>query len=99
MKRALFALVAALLLSAGSGCLHHQIRCGNGQAGGCGCGHCGGLLGGAGGCHAIAQTRGWRQQAPDVGPAGPPTAAVAYPYYTLRGPRDFFIDNPPSIWN
>ena len=32
-----------------------------------------------------------------VGPQGPPTAQVAYPYYTVRGPRDFFIDNPPSI--
>jgi hypothetical protein len=32
-----------------------------------------------------------------VGPQGPPTAQVAYPYYTVRGPRDFFLDNPPSI--
>jgi len=32
-----------------------------------------------------------------VGPQGPPTAAVGYPYYTVRGPRDFLIDNPPSI--
>jgi hypothetical protein len=32
-----------------------------------------------------------------VGPQGPPSAQVAYPYYTVRGPRDFFIDNPPSI--
>lgn len=32
-----------------------------------------------------------------VGPQGPPTAQVAYPYYTVRGPRDFFMDNPPSI--
>jgi hypothetical protein len=32
-----------------------------------------------------------------VGPQGPPTAAVAYPYYTIRGPRDFLLDNPPSI--
>ena len=31
------------------------------------------------------------------GPAGPPTAQVAYPYYTTRGPRDFLINNPPSI--
>lgn len=31
------------------------------------------------------------------GPAGPPTAGVAYPYYTTRGPRDFLLDNPPSI--
>jgi hypothetical protein len=32
-----------------------------------------------------------------VGPQGPPTAQVAYPYYTCRGPRDFLVDNPPSI--
>jgi hypothetical protein len=32
-----------------------------------------------------------------VGPQGPPTAQVAYPYYTIRGPRDFLLDNPPSI--
>lgn len=29
--------------------------------------------------------------------AGPPSAQVAYPYYTHRGPRDFLMDNPPSI--
>ena len=28
---------------------------------------------------------------------GPPTGQVAYPYYTHRGPRDFLMDNPPSI--
>lgn len=28
---------------------------------------------------------------------GPPTAQTAYPYYTVRGPRDFFVDNPPTI--
>ena len=28
------------------------------------------------------------------GVAGP---TVAYPYYTTRGPRDFLLDNPPSI--
>ena len=31
------------------------------------------------------------------GPNGSPGAAVAYPYYTTRGPRDFLLDNPPSI--
>jgi hypothetical protein len=30
-------------------------------------------------------------------PAGPPTGAVAYPYYTTRGPRDFLAKRPPSI--
>ena len=29
--------------------------------------------------------------------SGPPTAAVAYPYYTTRGPRDFLDRNPQSI--
>jgi hypothetical protein len=28
---------------------------------------------------------------------GPPIAQTAYPYYTLRGPRDFLMSNPPSI--
>lgn len=28
---------------------------------------------------------------------GPPVAQTAYPYYTVRGPRDFLLDNPPSI--
>jgi hypothetical protein len=28
---------------------------------------------------------------------GPPTAAITYPYYTTRGPRDFLAQNPPSI--
>ena len=32
-----------------------------------------------------------------VQPAGPPSAAYAYPYYTSRGPRDFFQDAPSTI--
>jgi hypothetical protein len=28
---------------------------------------------------------------------GPPTGQVAYPYYTVRGPRDFLAGNPPPI--
>jgi hypothetical protein len=32
-----------------------------------------------------------------VEPAGPPTAAYAYPYYTVRGPRDFFLNKPSTI--
>jgi hypothetical protein len=34
-----------------------------------------------------------------VGPQGPPTGGVAYPYYATRGPRDFLVNNPPSIGN
>lgn len=33
-----------------------------------------------------------------AGPAdGPPTPQVTYPYYTTRGPRDYFLANPASI--
>ena len=28
---------------------------------------------------------------------GPPTGQVAYPYYTVRGPRDFLQNDPPTI--
>jgi hypothetical protein len=31
------------------------------------------------------------------GMAGPPSAAVGYPYYTLRGPRDFLSARPADI--
>src|SRR4051812_26306095 len=31
------------------------------------------------------------------GPPGPPSPQVGYPYYTTRGPRDFLVNNPPSI--
>jgi hypothetical protein len=32
-----------------------------------------------------------------MGPPGPPTGTYAYPYYTTRAPRDFLLNNPPSI--
>ena len=28
---------------------------------------------------------------------GDATPTVSYPYYSVRGPRDYFLDNPPSI--
>lgn len=28
---------------------------------------------------------------------GPPSGQVAYPYYTVRGPRDFLQNDPPTI--
>ncbi len=31
------------------------------------------------------------------GPQGPQVAQVAYPYYTTRGPRDYFANEPWSI--
>jgi hypothetical protein len=35
--------------------------------------------------------------APENANAGPPSETITYPYYTVRGPRDFLANNPPSI--
>jgi hypothetical protein len=46
--------------------------------------------------HAYAKRRRNANMQQDYD-AGPPTAAVTYPYYTNRGPRDFLARNPQSI--
>ena len=48
----------------------------------------------ADGAAAKATELGYAKEAP---PHGPQSAHVGYPYYTTRGPRDFLVDNPPSI--
>ena len=100
MKRAFLAVVALLLVTASSGCLHQNTRQNQQpQCSGAGCeGLLGGLLGGQI-TQGIHESHGWRHQAPQTGPPGPPTGAYAYPYYTLHGPRDFLVDNPPSLGN
>jgi hypothetical protein len=68
--------------------------------GGCGPGGCGIAHGGCkGGCcsnHGLVAMPGTRNGA-GMGPGGPTSAQVTYPYYTNRGPRDFLAKNPPSI--
>ena len=90
------------------GMLAHQ---GHGHGGGHGHGHGDGVGHGHGHGHGAGYGDGYAGYAPHgtpgyrkgphhreyIGPQGPPTAQVAYPYYTIRGPRDFLIDNPPSI--
>ncbi|MCC6509803.1 MAG: hypothetical protein IT423_11885 [Pirellulaceae bacterium] len=82
---------------ANTGCLHRNRACNN----------CNGPLG----CRPCAM--GWQRggtdyqrhlsfanhahQGGDTGQAGPAAAQVAYPYYTTRGPRDFLLNNPPTI--
>ena len=100
MKRMILALVAVLCLGS-LGCTHHNLsrnNCG-------GCNHCrnagrmGGGGGGGGGAGGGGVLAGIHEQGTslDQGPSGPPSASVAYPYYTVRGPRDFLMNNPPSI--
>jgi len=64
------------------------------NCGGRGCGLCSQRRGGAGG--GFCPHQGGYPEYPAFNP-GPPTGQVAYPYYTVRGPRDFLQSNPPSI--
>lgn len=84
MRRLVVGLAFLGLISAFAGCQSACRDC-NGCRGGLL--HHGGMHGGAGGHHYRPETQ----------PAGGPVGQYAYPYYTLRGPRDFLVDNPPSI--
>jgi hypothetical protein len=110
MKSSIFTLLAALLLLGSTGCAggpgsKKGCRDGcNGNCNQCGlatnydngvtahgdpCGRGGG--GPMAGGHQNMNPRAF------AGPSGPPTAAITYPYYTTRGPRDFLQDNPRTI--
>jgi hypothetical protein len=100
MKRTILLIAVLVFVSAAPGCLHRNTRP-SANSGGCE-GGCGGVLGGMMGgpiSQEVRASQGWRHQTPEFGPAGPPSGANAYPYYTLRGPRDFLASDPPSIGN
>jgi len=88
MKRLLAAVMLLGLIASGSGCglLDRVFHCKmpGGPHCGPGCGpKCGPCAAG------FDEGAGYA--------AGPPSAAVTYPYYTTRGPRDFLASDPPSI--
>ena len=77
MKRGLFVLLALVALGGLTGCLREQVACNGDDPCVQECGRRGcGLCG-----HGRA--------GPAMQPQDPPIAAVTYPYYTLRVPRDF----------
>jgi hypothetical protein len=93
MKRALFTLVAIFLIAVTMGCCHDRMYCGSCMHGSCAkcpdtCQSC------DSGCHRGC---GRRRPDPDAFMPGPPTGAITYPYYTVRGPRDFLASDPRSI--
>jgi len=95
MRRVLLALAATLLVTGFCGCHTLQTGCGD-----CGCASCDGGSGSSGLARALATMatlHGRNSQHNFNGPHGPPTAQTTYPYYTLRGPRDFLLDDPPGI--
>ncbi|MFO1062860.1 MAG: hypothetical protein U0892_03155 [Pirellulales bacterium] len=94
MKRALMLLGLATCLFGSTGCVldRHCNNC-NGPTG---CRPCriGWQRGGTDYQRFLSHSE-FRQGA--GGGASGQTAQVAYPYYTTRGPRDFFVNNPPTI--
>ena len=97
-----FLAALVLFLAAGTGCRNVNLckDCGDGHHHGMIGHHNQGYNGDGQYAHAPYGTPGYRKgphHREYIGPQGPPTAQVAYPYYTVRGPRDFLIDNPPSI--
>jgi len=96
MKKAFLALAAFAVLAA-SGCHHNLAQNGCG-----GCSDCGGggLAGGNGNGRPDFVSRvphGAVNQLNNPANGGPPSATTAYPYYTVRAPRDFLSPNPPTI--
>ena len=89
MKRGLFVLLALVAIGVVTGCAQYPTACDGGDPGIQNCGrfaHCWPPCGAFPGGHGRA--------APAAQPQQPPVAAVTYPYYTLRGPRDFLQTVP-----
>ena len=111
MKKIVSSLLPLVVLGCFIGCAHKaqqgcRVGC-NGACNVCGMQGAGGYamtangqpcgpLGG-GGFHGGQGGRCIQNPRAYVGAAGPPTAAVTYPYYTTRGPRDFLLDQPLTI--
>lgn len=107
MRKAFLAL-AALAMLAASGCHYNLAKNGCSGCGDCGGGHAGGGLGAGGGFagggfgsgrpdFVSRLPHGAVHQMNNPANGGPPSATTAYPYYTIRAPRDFLVPNPPSI--
>ncbi len=102
MKRPWLALCLATVMVANVGCC--LSRCGS-PCSSCGTPNChdcrneGPECGGHGcGIRGALAARGrCADGACEDGPAGPPAATVSYPYYTVRGPRDFLSSNPGGV--
>lgn len=101
MKRVMLGLALAFTLLSSTGCeLLQKTRC-NSCNGNLGCRPCkiGWQRGGTDYQRFLGRAGSYGNASPagSGGVGGVPAAQVAYPYYTTRGPRDFFVDNPPTI--
>ena len=98
MMRQVFLLLAAVALIAGSGCKMLEKNCTN-------CGQKQARMQQApqqvmqAQAQQMMQAQAMSPANPTIQQEDPAGAAYAYPYYTVRGPRDFFMKNPPSLGN
>ncbi len=97
MKRVLLSLGLAVMLMSTIGCHQNQLNrgCGNAQ-----CDRCSRFagLGQRGAPTKVPRLpRNPQGDQGQMAGGGGTMGAVGYPYYTIRGPRDFFYNQPPSI--
>lgn len=102
MKRVCLALFAGALLAVLGGCCCERSCCASHPIRdflGIGQGTCRNAPETGAACHppCCRVCRGEGCQFCRGGGGGPEMGAVAYPYYNLRGPRDFLARNPASI--
>jgi len=95
MKRALFMLLAVSMVAVLTGCCRDYVCCGTNG------GMTGLIRGSCANCPDVCRRcgpacRGGRD-CEEVFDPGPPTGAITYPYYTVRGPRDFLAEYPRPI--
>lgn len=93
MKRTLFLLLAVSMVAVLTGC------CGNCACRGANGGGMTGLIRGScvngpDVCQRCGPGSRGGRGSNEVFDPGPPTGAVTYPYYTVRGPRDFLAQDP-----
>lgn len=97
MKRAWFGVLGATLMALAAGCAHHQVACssnGDVQA----CGRRGLVARHRAACPVHGYACGGTCRAAHRGDDPvPPMAQITYPYYTVRGPRDFLQRVPTPI--
>jgi hypothetical protein len=99
MRRVMLVLSMVLTLLGSTGCNQMMDKRCNSCNGPTGCRPCklGWQRGGTDYQRILGNNGQYRHGGGDGGAQGSQTAQVAYPYYTTRGPRDFLLDNPPTI--
>lgn len=96
MKRAWLGLLGASLVAWAAGCAHHHVACSSNtdvQA----CGRRALVARHQAACPIHGNACGGTCRVARANDPAPPMAQITYPYYTVRGPRDFLQRVPTPI--